>query len=1321
MGTRHLLARGAASVVSMLLVVGLLAGCAHGPIATKRSSSQLTTVPRQTDQANAFELKAISPQQAAMLLTELGLGKVSPVPGHQAIAIAGPASVQQKAGVILEMVDVNEPYAVQILAPISAARDIRSNDRFAEALGGIAIGTFANPPKAKDRPQAIIDIFGQYVVAIVPTRLQQDVLNIAHSHPESRPALQIPETNTYARHETIETDANKPARIPESMQSTSSVDEPNDPTASPMAEQNPSLVETDSTPVPTVSAEPSKPETPTQNRNDAISAPSAQTEPDTVPQDMPRTDDLDRSGSDDANSIGQIGEPNSAPVADARPTAKPVKTTVTYEPALIANGDDTLVLDLPDRMEVIQLLDLAAEYLKLDYMYDPEKIRGQYVSLRLHGKLQGQIRIRELYPLLESVLKFKGFAMTCHKGNLVTIVPVADALEVDPALLDPEGQSLEAGDMVVTRVFDLQYVNTASAMNLLEAMKLSVAASPIAETQTLIVTCYAHRMERIGRLLNMIDRPGRPKQFRYRQLKYTMAGALAAKVERLTAELQTVPVKIAPAEKSSASSPLPLLTSSSSPRLTSPLGSSSAGAGSSDSPDRYTVYLEPDERTNRILMIGHSEQLAIVEEVIDALDVAQHDPRVLKVYHLVHISASDAEAKLEDLSVIGRSEKAAATATAPSVFAAKTGSSGGSGSSDTVMAAPAGQTQVSVLEATNSLLVHATAEQHARIRTVLEHVDIAQEDTRFMRVYDIKYLSAEDVRTKLEELEVLGDKPKAVATSQPQSTPAGDSGRASSAVEGEIQVTVREATNSLLVHATQPQHSRIAEVVEYIDVAQQDHRIMKVYNMDYVDASEVKKKLEEFELIGKQQHGGTASSEPAMRLSSAGRLVASPNDVSTNERPILQEPQVAVLESTNALLVNATEFQHAQISNIVKFVDTQARQEAIPYEIYFLENQDPDVMAEVLGRLIQETTKDKESKIEQRVRKTQDQITIVPDKGTFSLVVYASKKNQDWIAKLIKALDKRRPQVLIDVTLVEIRKTDEFNYDLNVIGSIPNLTQTGGQLGSFLVDADTGKTVVDKLNEPGMPERFIDFQANSGVGSGFYADRHVNALLTAMQTKNYGRVLAKPKILVNDNEKGTIKTADTTYVARTSSVPVNNGASGNQSNLIQTALSYEAYEAGITLNITPHISEGQLLRLEIGLTRTDFGTRTGERPPDLTGSDVNTVVTVPDGSTIILGGMLRLNQTKGGTKVPILGDLPLIGILFRNVANNDTQSKLYVFVRAEIIRPTAVLAGIQGDLERLSHRDRAAFEQAEEEFQNYQNWPGLRPRPTDPNKVLEAR
>jgi hypothetical protein len=128
-------------------VMLILCGCAGGPTTARRDLTPLAQGPLPAEPAKVFELKAISSQQAAALLTELGLGKVSIVPGRNAVAMAGPASVQNRGSVVVDLVDVNEPYAVQVLAPVFMARDIPSNDRIAEALGNIAICTFASSTK----------------------------------------------------------------------------------------------------------------------------------------------------------------------------------------------------------------------------------------------------------------------------------------------------------------------------------------------------------------------------------------------------------------------------------------------------------------------------------------------------------------------------------------------------------------------------------------------------------------------------------------------------------------------------------------------------------------------------------------------------------------------------------------------------------------------------------------------------------------------------------------------------------------------------------------------------------------------------------------------------------------------------------------------------------------------------------------------------------------------------------------------------------------------------------------------------------------------
>lgn len=353
-------------------------------------------------------------------------------------------------------------------------------------------------------------------------------------------------------------------------------------------------------------------------------------------------------------------------------------------------------------------------------------------------------------------------------------------------------------------------------------------------------------------------------------------------------------------------------------------------------------------------------------------------------------------------------------------------------------------------------------------------------------------------------------------------------------------------------------------------------------------------------------------------------------------------------------------------------------------------------------RLVMETTKDKDGKIE-KIPKTQERVTIVPDPNTFSLIVYASYKNQKRIAELIRKLDKRRPQVLIDVTLVEITRTDTFEYDLSTVA------RANGPV--------TGNVVVDPIQTADRGSRLeagFNLQDRDGSPTGqikaFYSDENVQTLLTAMQRKNYGRVLAKPKVLVDDGCKGEILTKDTTtYVKESIQVP--------QTGTPITTRDFIPVEASIDLRITPHISEGRLLRLDVVMSRDDFGTRPlSGAPPDKATSEVTTTVFVPNDGTVILGGLVKLNQSKGGSKVPILGDLPLIGILFRTINNNDVEKKLYVFLKADIVRPYDG-SGLT-DLQQISEEHRRAFEESESEFQHLEAIPGVPPRPMPPDGVL---
>lgn len=1176
MTERHLSHEKRRRALAVILLAILF--CTGGPLFAADWS-----VPSGTLDYKMATLSYITPERGRELLTKLGMGTVSRMPGTNSLLVTGEAGELRKALAVLAIVDAPQQYDIAQLGRTTSASALPANERIADAVGNITIGTFANPPRGIEKAKALIDVHGGFVVAIAPIFQLQDIKLAVELGPEAlkqrkagtryaqagvaAPTLQATDmapTSPEAANPSAKTSLPKEIqdRLQELQKRATEVQAQGPPASAaipqPVAVAAPALepVKSDSslgqaadpnttTAPATAGASPqgvapvlATPVDPASEDQTALQ-PGQVVPPEPEQASTPIETAVEKPASKTLNTpeepASQILKAETAPGSRVRGTTD----AASYEPAAFANGDQVINLTLPEKLPVIQLLDLVGKYLNLSYVYDPAKVTGE-VTLKLNGNLQGSMKVRDLYLLLESVLQFKDLVMTRHKGNVVKVVPKTEVMNVDPELVSPESRTVEAGDAVVTRVFSLKHIDTLSTENLLQQMGLSVGVTSMAESGTVIVTAYSHRMGRIEQILDMVDKPGAPRKFKFRQLRYTMAQTLAEKVKALAEQLESVTVTVGGGETGTADTSAARLQNESEAawraRLVRIKAAQAAAAariraqpGAVPGAGKPGVYLDADERTNRILMIGVEEQLHVVEQLVDTLDVEQQDLRRLELYRILHVDGDEVARKLQELGIISK---------------------------------------------------------------------------------------------------------------VPESTAPGR-------ITGSSRTTSPTGAQAARPGVPTPEIPIVAEVTE----------------------------------------GG-----------------------------IVGEPQVVVVESTNSLLVNATAEQHAEIATIIEYVDSEMDVGEIPYKIYPLENSTPDHLAEVLESLIQETVEqqNKEGKIEKTVVSKEEKIKIVPDPNTYSLVVYASKKNQEWISTLIKQLDKRRPQVLIDVTLVEVTKSDAFNYDLQLIESLPNLLKTGGVVGGL------PQTVADKLRS-GESDRFIDTESKNGTFKGYYADKHISALLTAMQSKNYGRVLAKPKLLVNDNEPGNIKTADVTYVEKTSAIPVNSGAAGNNTTLVQTSKDFQPYEAGITMNITPHISEGDLLRLVIELTRSDFREAGSlDRPPNTTTSEVKTAVTVPDGSTIILGGMIKLNQHKGGSKVPILGDVPLIGGLFRTISNSDQESKLYVFVKAEIIRPAEKLAQSMEDLEKISEVNRTAFEKHELEFQSYQDWPGVKSKPVNPPKVLDA-
>lgn len=292
-------------------------------------------------------------------------------------------------------------------------------------------------------------------------------------------------------------------------------------------------------------------------------------------------------------------------------------------------------------------------------------------------------------------------------------------------------------------------------------------------------------------------------------------------------------------------------------------------------------------------------------------------------------------------------------------------------------------------------------------------------------------------------------------------------------------------------------------------------------------------------------------------------------------------------------------------------------------------------------------------------KKSKKAFQIQIDELNNALVVAAPTAVIREIRNVVAQLDRSRPQVLIEAVIAELSEDQAKELSSQLAYSSKN---RGGYLTNFdgLLATLTGIGVsgvdptLDQLNS--IPNKVLavagDFDSETGKGIGL--------LIQALKTDGSTKILSTPSVVTLDNEEATLSVGE--------EVPFQTGSftsSNNGSNNPFTTINRE--EVGVKLKVKPQISKGDSVRLEI--EQESSKVKSGVPGLQTTSkSTMQTNVLIQDGEMLILGGLIE-DQTGGSaTKVPLLGDIPLLGRLFRSTSKKDSQSVLMMFIRPTIIR-----------------------------------------------------
>ena len=341
---------------------------------------------------------------------------------------------------------------------------------------------------------------------------------------------------------------------------------------------------------------------------------------------------------------------------------------------------------------------------------------------------------------------------------------------------------------------------------------------------------------------------------------------------------------------------------------------------------------------------------------------------------------------------------------------------------------------------------------------------------------------------------------------------------------------------------------------------------------------------------------------------------------------------VEVLSNVNTLLVRGTGAQHTQVQQLLARFDQVAEQVVVEFRTYRLANAQATELAAVLNNTQaalfqaagQEQAEDGEDADGAAGQGQQGLFNVSPDSRTNSLVVTAPAAVQAQVAALLEELDIRQEQVNVQVRLQEIQTRTADRLGINIAGGI-------GQLTASVLDG-------------GLSFLFDPHAAVSAF--------NIGAVLDALETQGLSRRVDDSSLTVLNNTPTSIQAGGTILI----SIP---GASEN----IERTIPY-----GVQIDVTPRVSGDGRITLTID-ARVEDVLSSMENPSllELATRAVSSTITLEPGQTVLLSGLMQNQFTETVNRVPVLGDLPIIGGLFRSTLSELSETELLIIVTADIL------------------------------------------------------
>jgi general secretion pathway protein D len=486
-------------------------------------------------------------------------------------------------------------------------------------------------------------------------------------------------------------------------------------------------------------------------------------------------------------------------------------------------------------------------------------------------------------------------------------------------------------------------------------------------------------------------------------------------------------------------------------------------------------------------------------------------------------------------------------------------------------------------------------------------------------------------------------------------------------------ITSFPASNTLILIDSRANIDRILKILAVIDV-EGTSAMLRIYPLKLAYAADIAKTLE-----GLYQETGPGGAAGARRSRFGKARGAAPKFI-----PDLR---------TNSLIVLAGADTHSDIEDLLSKLDIPAPENTGKINVYYLENADAEEVAKVLSNLSERrpgaspvTTGAAPGTVKGVITaELEGGVRITPDKATNSLIIIASINDYKTLVDVIKKLDIRRRQVYVEALIMEITLNKGRDLGVEFRGAAETRNQ-GAVIGGTNFDFKGNVNELFAALATGNPLLF----GGTGLIAGGIAGKvklpdgtevpAITAVLRAAQNRDNINVLSSPHLLTLDNKEAEIVVGQNVPFITSQATPI---TATNLSNIINTV---ERKDIGITLRMTPHIHESEYVSLDIYQESSAIlGTsilNVNQVGPTTTKRSAKTSVLVRNEDTVVLGGMMQDTTSVSESQVPLLGDIPLLGNLFKFKSVSRQKTNLLIFLTPHIIKETQDMARVTTDQQK---------------------------------------